>query len=264
MRSTCLVIPCYNEAARLNLPEFIDGLQNNPLLCLVFVNDGSKDQTASILFALHQNAALDIQSRLHILNIPTNQGKAEAVRNGLLFARNPLNYSAQHSALEYVSSFSIHCDYYGFWDADLATPLSELEWFYDFQGNTDRAMIIGSRIARLGSSIERTLFRHYSGRLFATLISQGLGWKVHDSQCGAKIMQPELIPICFNKAFYTSWLFDVEILLRMQQHYGKNAESMVIEVPLTSWKDVKGSKIGWSDFIKIPFQIWRVFRAYKR
>jgi hypothetical protein len=99
--------------------------------------------------------------------------------------------------------------------------------------------------------------------LFATLISQGLGWKVHDTQCGAKLMQPELIPVCFSKPFYTSWLFDVEMLLRMQQYFGKNAESMVLEVPIRTWTDVAGSKIGWSDFIKVPYQIWRVFRAYK-
>lgn len=262
MRSTCLVIPCYNEAARLNQTEFIEGLHNNPLLCLVFVNDGSKDQTASVLFALHQNVTSEIQSRIHILNLATNQGKAEAVRHGLLFAHNPKDYSAQHSALECVSTFSIHCDYYGFWDADLATPLSELEWFYHFQGDTQQSMLIGSRIARLGSSIERTLFRHYSGRLFATIISQGLGWKVHDSQCGAKIMQKHLLGL-FEKPFKTSWLFDVEIMIRIQKKYGKEAKNMILEVPLRRWKDVKGSKIGWEDFVKIPFQIWRIFRSYK-
>lgn len=269
LMKTCLIIPCYNEATRIPTEEFTHALQQDESMQFVFVNDGSKDETFSVLKQLRDSQNTTSKSRFHILSYNKNKGKSNAVSLGLNIAYKTmfgLEKSTQElTELDLVGFDSIDADYFGFWDADLATPFSEVAWFYRFTENNDPKplLIIGSRVARLGANIQRTIFRHYSGRLFATLISQGLGWKVHDTQCGAKLMQPELIPICFEKAFYTSWLFDVEILLRMQKHYGKNAETMVVEVPIRTWTDVAGSKIGWSDFIKVPYQIWRVFRAYK-
>jgi glycosyltransferase involved in cell wall biosynthesis len=269
LMKTCLIIPCYNEATRIPSAEFTRALQQDDSLQLVFVNDGSKDETFAALKRLRDSQNNTSKSRFHILSYNQNKGKSNAVSLGLNVAYNTMvgkeKPTQETSEIDLVGFDNIEADYFGFWDADLATPFVEVAWFYRFTENysPQPLLIIGSRVARLGANIQRTLFRHYSGRLFATLISQGLGWKVHDTQCGAKLMQPELIPICFNKPFFTSWLFDVEILLRMQQHYGKKAENMVVEVPLRTWTDVAGSKIGWSDFIKVPYQIWRVFRAYK-
>ena len=268
-KKTCLIIPCFNEAERIHSDAFTMALQSNKQLQYVFVNDGSSDNTLDVLKSYRENQSAEIQSRINILSYKDNKGKSNAVLCGLQMAYQAMYggniYAAEMGEIEIVGFLGIEADYLGFWDADLATPLSEVDWLYQFSGHATPmpSLIIGSRVARLGANIERTLFRHYSGRLFATLISQGLGWKVHDTQCGAKLMSPEIIPICFNRPFKTSWLFDVEILLRLQQHFGKSAESMVLEVPIRTWKDVKGSKIGWGDFIKVPYQIWKVFRSYR-
>ena len=57
----------------------------------------------------------------------------------------------------------------GFWDADLATPLSELPAFVDLlAARPEIELVIGSRVKLMGRSIERRAWRHYSGRLFAT------------------------------------------------------------------------------------------------
>lgn len=266
MEKTCLVIPCYNESERLDKQAFLSELSNNPDLTLIFVNDGSKDATIDVLRSLHSNSSTGVQDRIHILSYSQNQGKATAVQRGLLWADVLLNNTAAPDFLndcETMGNGIMEAKYFGFWDADLATPFSELTWFYHLAKDSDPDMIIGSRVARLGSKIERTVFRHYSGRLFATFISQGLGWKVHDSQCGAKIFKSHLISICMDQPFKTSWLFDVEMLVRMKKHYGKNATEMILEVPIRTWNDVKGSKIGWADFVKVPYQIWKVFRDYK-
>lgn len=266
---TCLIIPCYNEAMRIQSAVFTSALQADLGLQYIFVNDGSKDNTLSVLED-YRNALNPIdKSRVHIISYNQNKGKSHAVLTGLQMAHNAISndqIETKTDGLEVIGFDQLSADYLGFWDADLATPLSEIQWFYQFSANSPEkpAMLIGSRVARLGANIERTLFRHYSGRLFATLISQGLGWKVHDTQCGAKLMNPSIVPICFNKPFKTSWLFDVEMLLRLQLHFGKPAEKMVLEVPMRVWKDVKGSKIGWGDFIKVPYQIWKVFNAYKQ
>ena len=45
----CIVIPCYNEAARLKRSEFTAFLHGTADMDLCFVNDGSKDKTWEII-----------------------------------------------------------------------------------------------------------------------------------------------------------------------------------------------------------------------
>ncbi len=85
---------------------------------------------------------------------------------------------------------------------------------------------------------------------------------MHDTQCGAKIFDRQVLDIVVSEPFITQWLFDVEILLRLKQRLGNDIKKKIIEVPLRSWEDVKGSKLGLKDFIRVPFQIWKVFSRY--
>lgn len=45
MYRTVVVIPCYNEAARLKSEEFIAAIAAYPSVQFLFVDDGSKDGT---------------------------------------------------------------------------------------------------------------------------------------------------------------------------------------------------------------------------
>jgi dolichyl-phosphate beta-glucosyltransferase len=274
------VIPCYNEANRIQQPMFAQALLDDESLAFIFVNDGSSDDTFRFLCNFRDALSTPLKERILILSYKTNKGKSNAVREGFNYIYSAISNGANDGSINETETNSVNeteiygdhslfreqivsTAFVGFWDADLATPLEEVKWFYQFAGDDSYDLIIGSRVARLGAKIDRTIFRHYSGRLFATLISQGLGWKVHDTQCGAKLMKPELIPICMERPFKTSWLFDVEILLRLKKVYGNAAQEKVLEVPIRAWNDVKGSKIGWLDFVKVPFQIWKVFQYYK-
>ena len=102
----CLVIPCYNEAQRLPITQFQQFMQQNPQIGLCFVNDGSSDKTQEVLQKL-----IEEFPQARVLELAKNGGKAEAVRQGMLFLA-PEDW-----------------DYVGFWDADLATPLSEIQSF---------------------------------------------------------------------------------------------------------------------------------------
>ncbi len=237
---TCIIIPCYNESERLDFRAIKSYLETRPQVHVLFVNDGSTDSTSKVI-----SESIAHQKQCSFLNLEVNQGKSEAVRQGLNWGWN--------QGFEWV----------GFWDADMATLLEEIEWLYSFSNLEKQPYILGSRVARLGSNIERTMFRHYSGRIFATLISYGLGWKVHDSQCGAKLMHISLKEL-FETPFKTRWLFDVEILLRIKNKYGIEGIQLCQEVPIRKWRDVAGSKIGTFDFIKVPYQIWKVFNSYKK
>ena len=71
----------------------------------MMVDDGSVDGTADI----GRELEAIFPDRLHCLSLPSNQGKAQAVRAGV-------------QAVLALNRF----DVVGFCDADLATPLSEM------------------------------------------------------------------------------------------------------------------------------------------
>jgi len=95
---------------------------------------------------------------------------------------------------------------------------------------------LGSRVKKLGSHIDRLFFRHVIGRVFATLFRIVFDIKTYDSQCGAKFFTKDLIKKLFAEPFVSSWLFDLEIIIR-------ESEKKMIEYPLKNWQDKKGSKI---------------------
>jgi len=142
-----LVVPCYNEANRLDVAAFRSFLAERTGTHLLFVDDGSRDQTASVL----ASACQGYEDAASILRCVKNAGKAEAVRLGIL-----------HVLREATPVFV------GFWDADLATPLDTLPRFAAiFSCNSDIEMVFGARVQLLGRRIERRAVRHYAGRVFA-------------------------------------------------------------------------------------------------
>lgn len=101
-----LIVPCYNEEKRFLRHEFAAYYAGRPEIYFCFVNDGSTDNTLSLLNSLAKGR----EDRIAVISLPRNTGKAEAVRTGIL---HPL-----HGA---------PVDYVGFMDADLATPLADID-----------------------------------------------------------------------------------------------------------------------------------------
>ena len=100
-----IIIPCYNEADRLDENKFIDYLSQNAHLHFIFVDDGSTDNTSRII----NQIILKCNSLVSFLKNETNKGKAESVRLGV------------------IESYKMNPDYVGFLDADLATPIEEID-----------------------------------------------------------------------------------------------------------------------------------------
>jgi dolichyl-phosphate beta-glucosyltransferase len=238
-----LVVPCYNEARRLNVDAFrtfrLDGHQ----IEFCFVNDGSGDATLSLLESLRgQDPA-----RFSVVDLDRNQGKAEAVRRGI------------------AASLDLAPDYIGFWDADLATPLTELASFVDvLDGRKAIQMVFGARVRLLGREISRQPARHYVGRVGATLISSSLGLAIYDTQCGAKLFRAsDTVRDIFSQPFLSRWLFDVEIIARFVQRWGRDtAAGAIYELPVNVWHDVKGSKVKPLDFLRALRDLLKIRRAY--
>jgi dolichyl-phosphate beta-glucosyltransferase len=236
------VVPCYNEERRLQVAEFRDFLRVSPVR-FVFVNDGSRDRTSDVLASLQQV----FPDRVAVLDEGVNRGKAEAVRLGIRFALDR------------------GCEFVGFWDADLATPLSEIPHFAGvFQAQPEVDMVFGARVKLLGRRVERKVARHYLGRVFATFVSTMLNLAIYDTQCGAKLFRvTSVIPSLFDRPFLSKWIFDVEIIARYLSEVGSAAAAQrIVEFPLHSWVDVAGSKLRVGDFFTAFADVLRIRAAY--
>ena len=153
----------------------------------------------------------------------------------------------------------------GYWDADLATPLSTIPEFIDkFRSNIELVAVCGSRILRLGASIHRSVFRHYFGRVFATIASNILKIPVYDTQCGAKLFRTDHAELIFAKPFLSRWFFDVELFARSIELMGRQKTvSSIYEVPLRQWHDKDGSKVSWGSMIRTPMELLRIYFYYR-
>lgn len=238
-----IVIPCYNEANRLPVAAFQRFMQDFPAIRLLFVNDGSRDETLSVLRKLCGDSGPH-----GVLDLPVNGGKAEAVRAGLLAAM-------AQDGVQVV----------GFWDADLATPLAAI---HDLLGVMESRpavqFVFGARVKLLGRDIRRRPLRHYLGRIFATTASLVLQLPIYDTQCGAKLFRvtPELQQI-LTRPFQAAWVFDVELIarfLRLPSVRRETVESLIYEFPLHAWEDVAGSKLRPRDFLKAIVDLYGIYR----
>lgn len=227
MASTWIVVPCFNEAKRLDPPAFIRFVRGSADVRLLFVDDGSTDGTARVLDRL----CTERPEQVERLSLSTNCGKGEAVRAGMLHA------------------IVTGAGYAGYWDADLSTPLDAAHRFIQILDGTPwLELVMGSRVQLLGRQIERRALRHYLGRGFATAASLAAGLRVYDTQCGAKLFRVTPgVAALFAQPFVSRWTFDVEILARMVlQRKGTGlppAEEVIREEPLVEWRDRGGSKL---------------------
>ncbi len=241
-----VVIPCYNEAKRFRVDEYERYLKSKESgeIRLLFVNDGSSDETLPMLEALRNR----FPTRVSVLDQQPNRGKAEAVRNGMLHV---------------IASGRARIT--GFWDADLATPLPQINDFVELMvSKPELNLVFGARVRLLGRDIHRQPVRHYLGRCFATAVSLLLHLPIYDTQCGAKLFRitPEL-SLVLSQPFHSRWIFDVEMLARfLAIHQGstKQLEKEIYEYPLPVWTDVAGSKVSPLDFFKALGELATIYR----
>jgi len=241
--NTSIVIPCYNEENGISNSEYSNFLFNNPEVLICFVNDGSKDNTLAVLKVLKEKHP----TQIHILSLKNNSGKAEAVRAGM----NYCNFNFKHN-------------YIGYLDADLATTLEE---FIDLRNYLQGEIVFsfGSRIRKIGSTIERENSRFLIGRVIATFISNILDIKVYDTQCGSKLFTREISEQLFQKEFISKWLFDVEIFYRMILLFGREkAIQKMLEIPLKLWVEKGDSKVKLSYGFKLWFDLYKIRQEYKK
>jgi glycosyltransferase involved in cell wall biosynthesis len=241
-----IVVPCYNEASRLDGAALRSLVEGEGAPQLLFVNDGSSDGTEAVLRALAAGSA----GRMEVLSLERNSGKGEAVRAGL---RQALTGPAA---------------IVGYLDADLATPVEEARRLLEVFRASEAAVLIASRVALLGRQVKRSAARHYLGRLFASAASVVLRVPVYDTQCGAKLFRRSpALAAALEAPFVSRWAFDVELLGRLLA--GSAAAPPVpvsgfIEEPLRVWHAVPGSKLRLWHMAGAAADVVRIKRALAR
>lgn len=235
MQPIAIIVPCYNEANRMKVLEFIAFANKHQEVQFYFVNDGSTDNTENIILHIQQS------STAKIVSFKKNYGKAEAIRKGLIAALND-----QHEIVGYL-------------DADLSTGLNEFLRLKKILDDKKLDIVLGSRIKKIDTVIERSFFRHIVGRIIATIIDQKFKLGVYDTQCGAKIFRSTIIKNMLEEKLHTKWFFDVELLLRTRDQC-KNF--IAAEVPLSEWKNVQNSKLSILSFPSVLKDLFMLFHKY--
>ena len=215
----CVIIPVYNN--RKTLPVLIERtLDLYPKLDIIIVDDGSEKDI---------NGILSDYDNLKLVRHSINQGKGAALKSGIRIAKKE------------GKKFGI------FLDSDLQHDPVEIQKFLDKRLHTRSDIILGNR--KLDDSMP--FHRVLSNRITSFLISIRSGTRVHDSQCGFRLLNLQIIkPDDFK---YNGFQFESEFLLKTLQQ-----NSQISEVDISTIYNDQGSNIeNMKDtfrFIKMYFE----------
>lgn len=240
---TGIIIPCYNEENRLNVNAFMEFANKKNQYHLCFVNDGSSDDTITVLKKIQETNP----RKISIVDVKRNAGKASAVRSGAqyLYSRGDIRFI-------------------GFIDADLSTDFEDFGSLLQTLKNDEKLdFVFGSRAKNVSKAIEKDKVRGVISKMINLLIVAILGLFIQDTQCGAKVFRAHLVPVLFERKFYSRWLFDVEMFLKLKKFYGKSTiMTKILEQPLKRWVHMEDSKLGLKDSLEIPYRLLSIWFNY--
>lgn len=208
-----VVIPAYNEEQRLGptLEAAVAFLsQKSYDWRLTVVSDGSQDSTLAVALQ-----AASAAPQISVVDSQPNRGKGYVVRQGVLAAE---------------AEWILFCD------ADLATPIEEIDKLLEAAGE-GREVVIGSRPLRESRlEVRQPLWREMGGRAF-NLFIQAVGvWGVQDTQCGFKLFSRRAAQDIFSRCSINGWGFDFEAMM-----IARDLGYTITEVGVR-WRHVEGSK----------------------
>lgn len=185
-----VVIPAYNEEKRIGntLDSIINYLDKKDYKSeIVVVVDGATDFTLDVVNRFGKK-----DSRIRTAENRITRGKGYSVKKGILETRG---------------RFAL------FTDADLSTPISEVEKLIHWlEKGYDVA--IGSRSLRDSQvEIHQPFVRESMGKIFNKIMSLLVCTGFKDTQCGFKCFKRQAIDKIFNRQTIDGFAFDVEIIL---------------------------------------------------
>jgi dolichyl-phosphate beta-glucosyltransferase len=193
------------------MPIIIDYLKAQPYTWeLVIIDDGSHDSTSEL--ATHLGKGFNCK----VLRNEPNRGKGYSIRRGMREAKGK---------------------YRLFTDADLSTPIEELDKFWPLV-EEGSSVVIGSRaLPESQLDVRQPRSREFAGRLFNTFVQTFLVPGLSDTQCGFKLFTADAAEAVFSRQQLHGFAFDVEVLMLAHKlGYG------IKEAPVR-WVNDPGSKV---------------------
>lgn len=232
IKSISIVIPAFNEEKRIlpTIRKIDDYLRENAEESeIIIVNDGSIDNTSEIIGNLSEG-----NENIKLLNCSSNKGKGFSVKTGVL-----------NSA----------CDLVLFSDADLSTPIEEVEKFLPWiEAGYD--IVIGSRALTESEIIEKqSWYRQSMGKIFNLLVRTIVLGGIYDTQCGFKLFRSGPAKEIFEPLKTEGFAFDVEALLRAQRmgYQIKEVPVRWINSPQSKVRMLRDSFRMFIDLLRIRF-----------
>lgn len=219
-----LVIPIYNEGRHLlRFLREIDSLRLGKDKELIFVNDGSRDNSAEII------AGFKFKSRIQFLDLKVNAGKGAAIRKGIDLATG---------------------DIVGIQDADFEYRIQDIPLLLRAFQRQGCDVVFGSRFSKLNPQVHRTF--HYLVNRFLTLLSNFLsGLYVSDMETCYKFFRREILQNIILES--NRFGFEPEITAKIAR-----LKVRVHELPISYFPRnyIEGKKITWKDGLAA---IWHIF-----
>jgi len=211
-----IAIPAYNEEKRLpeKLRPYISYLEKYfPDYELILVNDGSTDNTLSVLKELAAR-----NSKITIVDSRKNRGRGFGMKAGVMAASG---------------------DYILETDADLPVSPDHLQIFVDFlDKNPNYDFVIGSREhPDANFVIKQSFMRMFAGKVFHKIFQIFFGSQFKDVMCGFKMFRRDVAKDIFKYVYDEKFLAAGEIIF-VANKFGYKIK----ELPV-AWADGRGSKV---------------------
>ncbi|MBR4819873.1 MAG: glycosyltransferase family 2 protein [Clostridiales bacterium] len=226
-----LMVPCYNEEEAL--PYLYDALCKVMEECskyeyeLIFVNDGSRDKTLSVLKDMAEK-----DSRVHYISFSRNFGKEAAMYAGLAAAKG---------------------EWIGLLDADMQDPPSLLPEMFQALENDECDIIATRRVSRKGEPPIRSWF----ARRFYHLINKFTDVEIVDGARDFRVMKRPVVDAIlslgerqrFSKGIF-AW-----VGFRTKWLEYENVERVAGETKWSFWKLFRYAIEGIVSFTTAPLRI---------
>lgn len=213
-----IIIPAYNEGKKIEatLKSVAFYLKTKPIWAdVIVINDGSRDETKHICESVMPQLASQEVSYC-LLSNDRNRGKGYSIKKGVSQAQG-----------EYIL----------YSDADLSTPIEEMEKFLPFLKDK-YDIVLGSRALKESQIlVHQPWYREKMGKVFNLLVRTLVLRGIKDTQCGFKCFRKEAAKKIFAQLVTDGFAFDVEALV-----LAKKMNFKVKEVPI-KWVNHPESKV---------------------
>ncbi len=210
-----IVIAAFNEEKRIgaSLHKIADHF-NRPdeEYEVIVVDDGSTDRTGEVVKGFDH-----IFPRLELVRYEVNMGKGYALRRGVCASKGDVVLVT---------------------DADLSTPIEELDKLLPLIRNKDCEVAIGSRALALSEILKKQPFwRRAMGKIFNRIVKLLVIEDFDDTQCGFKLFSGNVARSLFGDAIINRFAYDVEILA-----LAKKRGCGIMEIPI-KWINSPESRV---------------------